>query len=458
VVRLFNVYYPVRTLVLVLGETAIVCASFVAAAMIRLGPDSVLVLGYEDGLYKVLAIAVIALLCFYYFDLYDAERVPAGGETYFRLLVVLGIIAFLLAALGYFFPAFLLGNDVFLLGLFILTLSLLAWRWAFVWLISRPFLRERVYVMGSGERAQRLVEALRSRPDLGLEVIGWAGAAGNGSMTRENLGAKLEALKEKKAVDRVIVAMPDARGKMPVNELLDLRMSGVVVEEAMTILERISGKIDAYELQPSWLIFSDGFRVSTTKLVLKRILSLAISFVALLVCLPLMVLIVAAIRMDSEGPALFRQERVGKGGKIFKLNKFRTMRAGADSDGISRPAQKNDDRVTRVGRWLRRTRLDEIPQLYNILMGDMYFVGPRPFVPDQEKECVEKIPFYHQRWRVKPGATGWAQINRGYCATIEDNAEKLGYDLYYIKNMSIGLDLMIIFHTIKTMLLGRGGR
>ncbi|HEV2498366.1 MAG TPA: polyprenyl glycosylphosphotransferase, partial [Terriglobia bacterium] len=174
-VRLFNVYYPVRTVVLILGETAIVCASFIAAAMIRLGPDASLVLDYENGIYKVLAIAAVALVCFYCFDLYDAERVPAGGETFFRLLVVLGVIAFLLAAISFFFPNFLLGNDIFLLGLFILTISLMVWRWAFLWLISRPFLRERVYVMGSGERARRLVESLRARPDLGLEVVGWAG-------------------------------------------------------------------------------------------------------------------------------------------------------------------------------------------------------------------------------------------------------------------------------------------
>ncbi|MGH9398241.1 MAG: TIGR03013 family XrtA/PEP-CTERM system glycosyltransferase [Terriglobia bacterium] len=457
-VRLFSVYYPVRTLVLVLGEMLIICASFVVAAMIRLGTDSVTVLGYKDGFYKVLIIAVVALLFFYYFDLYDPRRVPSGGEIFFRILVVLGVLAFILAAIGFLFPRFLMGNGVFLVGLFILTLALLGWRWIYSWLSSQPFLRERVYVLGSGEKAQRLVAAIRSHPNLGLEIVGWTGAAGNGSLTREELGANLAALREKMSVDRVIVAMNDARGKMPVNELLDLRMTGVIVEDAMTIIERISGKIDVYELQPSWLIFSDGFHVAAGKRFMKRIISVAISFVALVLCLPLLIVIAVAIRLDSRGPVFFHQERVGKDGKIFRLSKFRSMRDGSDSDGVFRPAQEDDDRFTRVGRWLRRIHLDELPQLYNILKGDMYFVGPRPFVPDQEKECVEKIPFYHQRWRVKPGATGWAQINRGYCATIEENAEKLGYDLYYIKNMSIGLDLMIAFHTFKTMVLGRGSR
>jgi sugar transferase (PEP-CTERM system associated) len=458
VVRLFNVYYPVRTLILILGETIIVCASFVAATFIRLGRNSLWVLASEDGIYKFLLITVVALLCFYYFDLYDAQRVPSGGETFFRLFVVLGILSFVLAALGYLFPDFLLGGDVFLLGISILTISLIGWRWAYHWLLAQPFLRERVYVMGSGERAQRLVTALRTRRDLGMEVVGWAGAAGNGSMTREQLSSQLVALKEKKTVERVIVALNDGRGKMPVRTLLDLRMGGIKVDNATALLERISGKIEVLGLQPSWLIFSDGFQVSTHKLIVKRLISLALSLIGLTISLPIMALIAIAIRLDSGGPVLFRQERVGKNGKIFKLNKFRSMRVGSDAAGNHPPAQENDNRVTRVGRWLRKVHLDELPQLYNILRGDMYFVGPRPFVPDQEAEYVEKIPYYHLRWVVKPGATGWAQIKRGYCATIEENAEKLEYDLYYIKNMSIGLDLMIIFQTLKAVILGRGGR
>jgi sugar transferase (PEP-CTERM system associated) len=458
VVRLFNVYYPVRTLILILGETLIVCASFVAATFIRLGRDSVLVLGFENGIYKVLLITAVALLCFYYFDLYDAQRVPSAGETFFRLFVVLGLLSFVLAALGYLFPGFLLGGDVFLLGIAILTISLLMWRWAYYWLLAQPLLRERVYVMGTGERAQRLVQALRTRRDLGMEVVGWAGALGNGSMTREQLSSQLVALKEKKAVDHVIVALNDGRGKMPVRTLLELRMAGIKVDNATALLERISGKIEVLGLQPSWLIFSDGFRVSTHKVVVKRIISLGLSLVVLTISLPIMVLIAIAIRLDSKGPVLFRQERVGKGGKVFKLNKFRSMYVGSDSPGNHPPAQENDHRFTRVGRWLRKVHLDELPQLYNILRGDMYFVGPRPFVPSQEAEYAEKIQYYNLRWVVKPGATGWAQIKRGYCATIEENAEKLEYDLYYIKNMSIGLDLMIIFHTLKAIILGRGGR
>ncbi len=171
-----------------------------------------------------------------------------------------------------------------------------------------------------------------------------------------------------------------------------------------------------------------------------------------------MALVAICVRLDSNGPAIFRQERIGKDGKIFTLYKFRSMRQGSDKGGKHMPAMEADDRITRVGGYLRRLRLDELPQLFNILRGDMYFVGPRPFVPDQESDLAEKIPFYSQRWAVKPGATGWAQINRGYCASLEDNQEKLAFDLFYIKNMSIGLDLLILFQTVKILLLGRGGR
>jgi lipopolysaccharide/colanic/teichoic acid biosynthesis glycosyltransferase len=193
-------------------------------------------------------------------------------------------------------------------------------------------------------------------------------------------------------------------------------------------------------------------------MIYKRASSIIWSSISLTLAFPLMALIALAIRLDSPGPAIFRQKRIGLHGKIFTLFKFRTMKNGVDQDENYLPAEQTDSRFTRLGRLLRRTRMDELPQLFNILRGDMHFVGPRPFVPNQESECVEKIPYYRQRWAVKPGATGWAQVNCGYCVTIEDNQEKLGYDLFYIKNVSVGLDLLILFKTAKILLLGRGSR
>lgn len=457
-VRLFNVYYPSRTIALILGEAVIVCASFIVAAMIRLGPDASLVLNYENGIYKVLAIAAVALLCFYYFDLYDAERVPAGGETFFRLLVVLGVIAFLLAGIGFFFPAFLLGNDIFLLGLFILTLSLMAWRWAFLWLISRPFLRERVYVMGSGERARRLVDALRARPDLGLEVVGWAGAVGNGSLTREQLAEQLLALSEKNAVDHIIVAMSDGRGKMPVRELLDMRLSGVKVDDATGLLEKISGKIEVHELNPSWLLFSDGFRLNGSLLFARRLVSFLLALIGLMICLPLFPLIAAAVKISSPGPVFYRQKRVGLRGHVFSCCKFRTMKANAEADTGATWAADDDPRITRVGKFLRKVRLDEIPQMWNVLKGEMGFIGPRPERPEFVSKLSEQIPYYNLRHIIRPGITGWAQIRYKYGNTIEDSRQKLQYDLFYIKNLSIGLDFWVLVQTLKVIILGRGAQ
>jgi lipopolysaccharide/colanic/teichoic acid biosynthesis glycosyltransferase len=224
----------------------------------------------------------------------------------------------------------------------------------------------------------------------------------------------------------------------------------------LDVFNSLGQEIDRAPVQPRALRADPAWRGSPSVLFWKRVISVGFSTVAVVVTLPVAVLVALAIKLDDGGPVLFRQKRVGQNGELFTLNKFRTMRVGADADGCFRPAEPNDPRVTRIGRWLRRTHLDEVPQLHNILRGDMDLVGPRPFVPNQEEECAATIPFYRQRWSVKPGATGWAQVNRGYCATLEDNAEKLAYDLFYVRNMSISFDLLIIFRTAELLLLRRG--
>ena len=258
--------------------------------------------------------------------------------------------------------------------------------------------------------------------------------------------------------DRIIVALSERRGGLPVEAFLQLKSLGVKIQEAGEIYEAVTGKVPLESLGWSWLLSSTGLQLSRSLLIYKRAASLVLSVLALMLALPAMALISLAIRLDSRGPVIFRQRRVGKEGKSFILFKFRTMVDGSDPEDNFRPAQAADSRCTRIGRILRRTRMDELPQLFNILRGDMHFVGPRPFVCNQEQECLEKIPYYQLRWSVKPGATGWAQINRGYNASIEDNKEKLAYDLFYIKNFSWGLDLLIFFQTIKIVVLGRGSR
>ncbi|HVB34930.1 MAG TPA: TIGR03013 family XrtA/PEP-CTERM system glycosyltransferase [Patescibacteria group bacterium] len=458
-VRVFQVYYPSRTLVLLGVEVILVPGAFLLATLLCFGPGQFYtVLSIDSGLYKILAITVMAILCLYYFDLYDFRRVLLPGEAYFRLFAGLGVFALLLAAFGFVFPAFMIGRQAYVTGLLILTLYLVFWRAIHAWLIGKQYLSERIYVLGTGLYAQRLVDALRSRSGLGMKVVGWAGASGNALVTRETLADRLTALRGTGDVDRVIVALSDRRNLMPVRELLDLRLTGVKVDDATALQEELTGRIEVDDLNPSWLIFSDGFRLKPAVMLTERILSVAVSLASLLLTLPLIPGIALAVKLSSPGPVFYGQKRVGRNGTIFDCYKFRTMRANAEADTGPTWAGDNDPRITRVGHLLRRMRLDEIPQLWNVLRGDMSFVGPRPERPEFVEWLNREIPYYSLRHQVLPGITGWAQVNYPYGASIEESKEKLCYDLYYVKNMSLLFDMVIMFRTMKIVLLSRGSR
>ena len=454
-IRIFNIYYPTRMLILIVGEALVICLSFIAATVFRLGYDSVIVLQYEYGFIKILAVTGLALIGMVYFDFYDAFRVPPQSEIYFRLLVVLGLLSFALAALSFFFPDFRLGNGSLEVGLLILTFALAGWRFCYSWLVRRPWMRERVYVMGTGERASRLVGAMRTCPDLGMDVVEWLNDFEINSL-RDHGDLLLERVKSQR-VDRVIVALEDRRGKLPVRELLNLRFNGVKVEDATEILEKTLGKIEVEGLYPSWLIFSKGFPLHSAAQYARRIVSVLVSLVCLLVFLPLIPVIALAIKLSSSGPVFYCQKRVGRKGRVFTCYKFRTMKKDAEAAGPAW-ATEDDTRITAVGRWLRRMRLDEIPQIWNVFVGDMTFVGPRPERPEFVERLSQEIPYYDLRHAVRPGITGWAQVCYEYGASVEQAREKLKYDLYYVKNMSVSLDLVIIVKSIKIVLLGRGAR
>jgi sugar transferase (PEP-CTERM system associated) len=457
VIRLFNVYYPIRKLILLIGEALIVWTSFLLGAVYELREDSYLVLNYEGGYFKILAVTAMVLLCSHWFDLYDTSLLNTKGELYFRLLLVPGLLAFLLAGVSYVRPNYLLGSGSAAVGLAILTIALIGWRMGFSWLVQLPILVERIYVLGTGDRAQRLVQGLRKNPELGIEVASWTGKL-EGAVTLDAVAAHLMEVVNKQKVHRVIVAMPDRRGTIPMRELLDLRMRGVKIEEATSWLEKMSGKIEVENLYPSWLVFAQGFRRSSAFIIVRRFLSIVISMTGLILAAPLFPLVLLIVKLDSKGPAFYTQRRVGKGGTIFKVIKFRTMRQDAEANGGAQWAGANDPRITRVGRFLRSSRLDEIPQLWCVLKGDMAFVGPRPERPEFVEWLSKEIPYYGVRHMVRPGLTGWAQIKYKYGSTVEDAREKLQYDLFYIKNASIGLDLLIMFQTIKTVLLRRGAQ
>jgi sugar transferase (PEP-CTERM system associated) len=458
-IRLFNVYYPVRALMLLVCEALLVGASFLLATVYLLGTgvDTYIALIYENGLLKILGITLLTLLLSYYFDLYEHERISERWEIYFRLLLVLSVLSFALAGILYFLPDTDIGPNVLVVGASIMAIALIIWRWIYEWMISLSIFRERVYVLGSGDRAHAIVETLRKRRDAGMDIV--AGNSGSASDVHfDRFAADLSAFcVPKTRIDRIVVAMEDRRGAMPVRELLALRLRGVVIEDASTLIERLSGRLPLDGLNPSTLIFTQGFNVKASLQIARRMVSILISSVLLAICLPFIPIIALAVRFSSPGPIFFRQTRVGRRGRNFTIYKFRTMRQDAEAKGAVW-ATKNDARVTSLGRLMRKIRLDEIPQLWNVIRGDMAFVGPRPERPEFVQWLSNEIPYYDLRHMIRPGITGWAQVRFRYGASLEETKQKLEYDLYYVKHISLGLDLLIMFETIKTIMLRRGAQ
>ncbi len=456
-IRILNVYYPTRALVELLCEVLLVCGSFLLATVYLVGPDTYIALMYQNGILKISGITFFTLLLSYYFDLYEPQRISGRWEIYFRLFLVLSVLSFSLAALLFAFPDIEIGPNVVVAGVTILTIVLVIWRWVYDWIIGLSVFRERVYVLGSGKLAHIVVDTLRTRRDAGMDVMDGTNE-GHPHDQCKRFATDLRALcVPRPPIDRVIVAMEDRRGSMPVRELLALRLGGVVIEDASSLIERISGKVLLEGLTTSSLIFTNGFNLGASLQVVRRLISILISSICIAICLPFVPLIILAVRLSSPGPIFFSQARVGQRGRTFILRKFRTMRQDAEGDGAVW-ATKDDPRVTRIGRFLRKTRLDEIPQLWNVLRGDMSFVGPRPERPEFVQWLAKEIPFYDLRHMIRPGITGWAQVRYHYGASLEETKRKLEYDLYYVKHLSVGLDLLIMFETIKTIVLQRGAQ
>lgn len=456
-VRIFNCYVPKRSLILVFGEVVAVGVSFALAVLISFGGDSKIVLAEQQGLLKILMVAILAFLCAHYLELHDLRRINSRDEIESRILMLIGILSFVLASVSYVFPRFTVGRYVFLIGLGILAVAWVLWRRIYLRLISVRRLREKVYLFGSGERTEQIREAIESRSELGIDLVSIQ-YNNSQSFDCECLAKNLRELTERRAVDRVIVALADRRSVMPVNELLNMRLLGIRVEDGMSFLEKITGKIEVDALHPSWMIFGDGFRLTDRQWFIRRILSTLLALVLSIITLPLLPFIVLLIKLTSRGPVLYRQERVGLRGKNFECLKFRTMRSDAEADSGPTWASDEDPRITSVGKFLRRSRLDEIPQIWNVLRGDMAFVGPRPERPEFVSKLNQEIPYYNVRHAVRPGITGWAQINYGYGSSVEEAKEKLRFDLYYIRNISVMLDLLIVFYTLRAVIIGRGVR
>jgi sugar transferase (PEP-CTERM system associated) len=457
-IRLLNVYYPTRTIVLFLCEAAIISGCFLLSTVYVLGPDTYIALKYEHGVEKIATITFLSLILSYYFDLYEPQILSIRLQIYFRILLVLAFDCFFISGLVKFYPALDIGPNVYLLGFAILTPALLLLRRVFEWVVGHRVFRERVFILGAGDFARSIVQTIQSRPDIGMEVIGWEDVQAEPA---ERKRIWIETLKRvsgtKPGIHRVIVAMEARRGELPVEELLSMRFQGITVEEVGTLRERLYGKIQLDGLRPSSFLYSEGFHFGAYYQFVRQIASLCAAAVLLIFLLPLFPFVILAVKLSSPGPVFFRQTRVGMHGKTFQVIKFRTMFTNAEAAG-AKWATKDDPRVTKVGMFLRKTRIDEIPQLWNVLRGDMSFVGPRPERPEFIPWLNEELPFYYLRHLIRPGLTGWAQIRYGYGATLAETREKLEYDLYYIKHMSLGLDLLIMFETIKTILHRRGAQ
>jgi sugar transferase (PEP-CTERM system associated) len=470
-IRFLSAYFPSRTVFLGISEACLVTLAFVTAAVARLGAtDAAVMLGYEQGFMKILVISASFVTCMYYFDLYDSSILGNRREIHTRLVQVVGTVCVLLAILYYVYPPLELGRGIFAIGFSLVGLILLLWRRLFVAINSQPEFAERILLFGDGPLALPLMREVASRPELGLRIVSQFVAPSNGiAETNSDPQAKREPLSTAgdedlfravriHRVNRILVAIGDRRGKLPVEPLLALKSRGVRIQDGTDVYEAITGKVPIESLRLGWLLFSPGFCVSRFLLIYKRAASVSISILGLILSLPLLPCIALAIKLTSQGPVFYKQIRVGRNKNVFECYKFRTMQADAEADCGPTWAGDDDPRITTVGRFLRTSRLDEIPQLWNVLRGDMSLVGPRPERPEFVEWLSREIPHYYLRHAVRPGITGWAQIRFKYGSSVEDAKEKLRYDLFYIKNLSPGLDFLVFFQTIKIILLGRGAQ
>jgi sugar transferase (PEP-CTERM system associated) len=446
-----------RLSALILAETGLIAGAAVVAAHASPGGPT----PFIQVLPGALAIACVCQLCLYYGDLYNNPQASSHSELLIRILHALGATLLILSLLYVWFPSLTLGAGAMAPAAGLAGAAVIAARITFVWLTRQVGPRERLLLVGRSAAALALAKELNERQELGVQIVGYVDVDASGSPGIDALSflgtiEDIPPIVRARAVDRVVVSLADARGKLPMDKLLDMKLAGLKFDHFASVYEEHTGKIAVENLRPSWLIFSAGFRNSRRFLAVKRMLDVLCGAVGLLIFGPIILVLAAAVRLTSPGPAFYSQRRVGREGRVFTVHKLRSMCADAERDTGPVWAGSGDGRVTRIGRFMRGTRLDELPQFWNILTGSMSLVGPRPERPEFVQSLTRDIPFYGQRHTIKPGLTGWAQVRYTYGATVEDSIEKLQYDLYYIKHMSVALDLFIMFETVKTVLLRRG--
>ncbi len=462
-IRLFRVSVPTSIFVLLVSEFLLLGFCYVLATYLFLQVDPSVFLWYDGGLGRIVATVLSVLLGLHFLDLYADIRTSSKVALVLEIGQALGFAFLVQALLAYGSKDWMLPRWVMIWGSAFALVTLSAWRILYALIFLGALGAQRVLFLGRNPVVQEIARFLENHPELGLTNLGYiedetpAGEICDGAKVLGSLRDLRRAVAATRP-DRIVVGMSERRARMPVQDLLELRFSGILIEEAGSAYENACGRVSTKELRPAQLIFSGELGPTHTAVLQQALYSPLIALIGTAVTLPVLLLAAIAIKLSSRGPVLYKQVRVGRGGVPFTLYKLRSMYVNAEAATGAVWAAKDDPRVTPVGRWLRKLRIDELPQLWNVLKGEMSIVGPRPERPEFVKILSEQIPYYRQRHCVKPGITGWAQINHKYGDSLDDTIIKLEYDLYYIKHISLSLDAFIIFHTLKTMLRSRGAQ
>jgi len=460
--RIFKQYIPAALAALAFIETLVFIASAYAAIYVRFYSGAFFSGEVQSvpGLLNVLVFTVVLGASLTSVGLYQRRTRLAIAGILVRLTLGFFTAIIALSFIYYLFPNIEMGRGVLALALIFAFSGMLISRMLFVAVTNQDALKRRVLILGAGKRASSFNTLQQQVGHKGFNVIGFIHLRGDHDAIDETKLIKKQAplceLVESYEVDEIVVAVDDRRKDFPLDDLLDCKLQGVDVVDLQTFFERETGKIKLDLFHPSHFIFSDGFNQSLLQDVLKRTFDIVSSSILLLMTFPIMLIAAVLVKVEDGGPVFFQQIRVGKDSAPYKVLKFRSMRVDAESDGKARWATKNDSRTTKIGDFIRKVRIDELPQIYNVLKGEMSFVGPRPERPEFASDLSGKIPYYQERHRVKPGITGWAQVCYPYGASDNDSYEKLQYDLYYAKNHNVFLDLTILMQTAEVILFGRG--
>ncbi|HEX7360442.1 MAG TPA: sugar transferase [Bryobacteraceae bacterium] len=459
-IRIFRVFIPASVVGLLVSEILLVLACYWVAGYGTLNVAPYFYFFALNNYWKICVITACIILVLYFEDLYTHLRVTSRLLLVQQVCLAVGCGLLVMAVLGYLRPELLLGRWLLCVGSLEVIVVLPLWR-TFYWrYIIGGLGSERVLLLGNSSILGEVIAHIDQHPEFGYTLLGYLCEGSPCTFPIPCLGTVdevREVTKEYRAT-RIVVGMAERRNRLPVQQLLDIRFTGIMIEDVADTYEIAMRRVCSRQIQPSQLIFSSALGPRTHAIALQNFYSFLAAAAGLVAGSPLMLLTATLVKVSSKGPVLYRQKRVGKNGTVFTVYKFRSMYADAEEHSGPVWAKIDDPRITPIGRWLRRLRLDEIPQLWNVLRGDMALVGPRPERPEFVELLSHQIPYYPQRHAVKPGITGWAQINHKYGDSELDAMIKLEYDLYYIKNLAPALDFYIIFHTIKVMLLSRGAQ